>query len=207
MSAPTDRQIIDELRTSRASPTDFRTIELRRRLAEQGEREGLLDVAFRTVDSPFGSLLLAATCEGLVRVAFEREGHEGVLADLADVISPRILRSAHRTDEAARQLDEYFAGARRHFELAIDLQTVSGFRRVVISHLRDIPYGSTESYAEVARAAGHPTAVRAVGSACANNPVPIVLACHRVIRSDGTTGGYVGGPDVKATLLAMEAAP
>jgi methylated-DNA-[protein]-cysteine S-methyltransferase len=178
--------------------------DLRAQLARRADDDGLLDLAYRTMDSPIGPLLLAATPVGLVRVAFEREGHEAVLAALADVISPRILHSGRRTDTAARELDEYFAGRRRAFDLPVDLQLVHGFRWTVISHLRQIAYGSTESYAEVASAAGSPAAVRAVGTACAHNPVPIVVPCHRVVRSDGTIGQYLGGVEAKAALLALE---
>jgi methylated-DNA-[protein]-cysteine S-methyltransferase len=179
---------------------------LRATLAEQADADDLLDVAYRTVDSPYGPLLVAATPTGLVRVAFEREDHEAVLGELAAAVSPRILRSGRRTDDVARQLDEYFAGRRQAFEVATDLRLVHGFRRDVIRHLPVIAYGHTESYAEVATAAGRPNAVRAVGSACAHNPVPIVVPCHRVVRSDGTPGQYRGGPEMKAALLAMEAA-
>ena len=157
------------------------------------------------MDSPIGPLLLAATPAGLVRVAFEREDHDAVLAQLAADISPRILHSGRRTDDAARELDEYFAGRRRDFDVPVDLQLVHGFRRAVISHLSDIAYGATESYATVAAAAGSPAAVRAVGTACAHNPVPIVVPCHRVIRSDGAIGQYLGGVEAKAMLLALEA--
>ena len=143
---------------------------------------------------------------GLARVAFEREDHERVLADLATDISPRILRAAHRTETVARQLDEYFDGRRRNFDLAVDLQLAHGFRHEVLVHLRAIAYGRTESYAEVARATGRPAAVRAAASACSHNPVPVVVPCHRVVRSDGSIGQYLGGPEMKAALLAMEAA-
>ncbi|MBW3610779.1 MAG: methylated-DNA--[protein]-cysteine S-methyltransferase [Actinobacteria bacterium] len=164
------------------------------------------ECAYRTTDSPFGPLLLAATTEGLVRVAFEHEDLDEVLASLAASISPRVLRTGRRTDEVARQLDEYFAGRRRVFDLPVDLRLVRGFRRAVISHLGAIAYGSTASYAAVARAAGSPTAVRAVGSACAHNPVPVVVPCHRVVRSDGSIGQYLGGVEMKAALLALESA-
>lgn len=166
----------------------------------------MAECAYRTTDSPFGPLLLAATTEGLVRVAFEHEDLDEVLASLAASISPRVLRTGRRTDEVARQLDEYFAGRRRVFDLPVDLRLVRGFRRAVISHLGAIAYGSTESYAAVARAAGSPTAVRAVGSACAHNPVPVVVPCHRVVRSDGSIGQYLGGVEMKAALLALESA-
>jgi methylated-DNA-[protein]-cysteine S-methyltransferase len=137
-------------------------------------------------------------------VAFALEGHDAVLAKLAASISPRILRGPQRLDRAAAQLDEYFAGRRHSFELPIDLQLAHGFRRNVLVHLRDIAYGTTASYASIAAAAGSPAAVRAVGTACATNPLPIVVPCHRVVRSDGSIGQYLGGTDTKRALLAME---
>jgi methylated-DNA-[protein]-cysteine S-methyltransferase len=158
------------------------------------------------VDSPFGALLLAATTHGLVRIAFALEGHDTVLARLAETISPRILQDPKRLDHASMQLDEYFAGRRHTFELPLDLRLSHGFRRNVLAHLRDIGYGQTASYAAVAAAAGSPAAVRAVGSACATNPLPIVVPCHRVVRSDGTIGQYLGGTETKRALLAMESA-
>ena len=181
-------------------------VALRSRLTERAEREDLVDVAYRVVDSPIGPLLVAASSTGLVRVAFESEGHDAVLDRLAGQISPRIMRMPARTDDVARQLDEYFAGRRHEFDLPLDLQLVSGFRRTVISHLPDIAYGSTASYKAVAAMAGNPTAVRAVGSACSHNPVPVVVPCHRVVRSDGSIGNYLGGVDAKAALIALESA-
>jgi methylated-DNA-[protein]-cysteine S-methyltransferase len=206
MSTDNDHEMVAALVAAFPSTDASSTDALHARLAEQAEREGLLDVAYRTVDSPFGPLLVAATPEGLVRVAFDREDHDAVLSQLATAISPRILRTASRTDDVARQLDEYFGGRRRRFDVPLDLRLVRGFRRAVIAHLPDIPYGSTESYADVARAAGNPAAVRAVGSACSHNPVPLVVPCHRVVRSDGSYGQYLGGPETKAALLTMEAA-
>jgi methylated-DNA-[protein]-cysteine S-methyltransferase len=200
-----DDDIFDRLAAAFPSADRPAEAELRTRLAAEAEREDLLDVSYRTMDSPFGPLLLAASPEGLVRVAFELEDHDAVLTQLATAISPRILCSPRRTDDVARQLDEYFAGRRRHFEVPLDLQLVRGFRRAVISHLREIAYGTTESYAAVARAAGNPTAVRAAGSACAHNPIPVVVPCHRVVRSDGSIGRYLGGTEMKAALLTMEA--
>lgn len=179
---------------------------LRARLGSDADRAGLLDVAYQIVDSPFGPLLVAATTVGVARIAFDREDHDAVLASLADSISPRILRSAQRTEAVARELDEYFAGRRRTFDVALDLRLVRGFRHAVIDQLREIDYGHTASYATVARAAGSPRAVRAVGTACAHNPIPVVIPCHRVVRSDGTIGQYLGGVEVKAALLEMEAA-
>lgn len=177
---------------------------LRTRLADDAATAGLLDVAHRTVDSPHGPLLVAATEAGVVRVAFALEDHAAVLDRLAATVSPRVLAAPDRLDGAARQLDEYFAGRRRTFDLPVDLRLARGFRRQVLDHLRDVPYGATATYTALAAAAGRPRAVRAVGSACATNPVPIVVPCHRVVRTDGTIGQYLGGTEVKRALLAME---
>ena len=179
---------------------------LHQRLERDSDADGVLDVAYRTVDTPVGSLLLVATTVGLIRVAYDIEGHDAVLAHIADVVSPRILRAPARLDGVARQIDEYFAKRRTIFEVPVDLRLAEGFRRSVIEHLRDIGYGRRESYATVAAAIGNPRAVRAVGTACAHNPLPVVIPCHRVVRSDGSTGQYVGGPLAKSTLLDLEAA-
>lgn len=204
MSAPTDRDIIDDITNAFDEPAAVAG--LRAGLAERAAADGLLDVAYRTMDSPAGPLLLAATPVGLVRVAFDREDHDAVLVELAGAVSPRILRSPRGVDDVARQLDEYFAGRRRVFDVAVDLRLAKGFRRAVLEHLREIPYGATESYTTVAGAVGNPKAVRAAGSACATNPVPLVVPCHRVVRRDGTYGQYRGGPEVKHALLTLESA-
>lgn len=177
---------------------------LHARLVADAENEGVLDLGYRAVDSPIGRLLLVATQQGIVRIAFEREGHHVVLEQLAASISPRILHGTSRLDAAAAQLDEYFAGRRREFDLSLDLQLARGFRRRVLDHLRDLRYGTTATYSTIASAAGSPTAVRAVGTACATNPLPIVIPCHRVVRRDGTIGQYLGGTDTKRALLEME---
>jgi methylated-DNA-[protein]-cysteine S-methyltransferase len=203
MNTSTD---IDALLAAIPGPDAATAARLHDRLVTRAERDELLDVSYRTLDSPLGPLLLAATSEGLVRVAFQGEDHDAVLARLATDVSPRILRAPRRLDGAATQLDEYFARRRRRFDLPVDLQLAHGFRRAVLTHLRDIAYGTTESYAEVAAATGSPAAVRAVGSACANNPVPLVVPCHRVVHSDGSLGGYRGGVEAKQRLLALEAA-
>ncbi|QPP05505.1 methylated-DNA--[protein]-cysteine S-methyltransferase [Streptomyces bathyalis] len=179
---------------------------LHSRLVDGAQRDGLLDVAYRTLETPVGSLLLAATEEGLVRVAYDVQDHAAVLADLAERVSPRVLRAPDRLEPAVRQIEEYFEGRRTRFELALDLRLTKGFRREVITHLPDIGYGRTESYAQVAAAAGSPRAVRAVGTACATNPLPVVVPCHRVVRSDGSAGGYAGGAEAKLTLLSLEEA-
>jgi len=180
---------------------------LRAALPAAAAAAGLVDVAYRVVDSPVGQLLLAGTEVGLVRVAFSREGHDAVLAALATTVSPRILRAPSRLDAAARELDEYFGGRRHSFDLPLDFRLANGFRREVLAHLPEIGYGHTASYAAVAALTSSPRAVRAVGTACARNPLPLVVPCHRVIRSDGSQGAYLGGPDAKALLLALEAAP
>jgi len=184
--------------------TDLMTTDDRSALADRADEHGVLDVTYRTVDSPFGALLVAATATGVVRIAFAVEGHDAVLQAVADTVSPRILATSRRVDPVARQLDEYFAGRRRHFEVPLDLRLAHGFRREVLDRLLEIPYGRTESYAEVARSTGSPRAVRAVGSACSHNPVPLVVPCHRVVRSDGTIGNYLGGTAMKKALLVLE---
>ena len=173
-------------------------------LAATAEADRLLDVGYRTVDSPVGTLLLAATDQGLVRVAYDREDLDHVLQGLSDQISPRVLRAPRRLDQVARQLAEYFAGRRRDFVLPLDFRLAHGFRRTVLGHLVLINYGHTETYAEVAAATGRARAVRAVGTACATNPMPVVVPCHRVLRSDGKLGGYIGGLEAKAALLSLE---
>jgi methylated-DNA-[protein]-cysteine S-methyltransferase len=179
---------------------------LEERLVAQAEEAGILDVAYRTLDTPAGSLLLAATEQGLIKVAYAMQDHTAVLRKLAETVGPRILHAPGRLDEASRQIDEYFAGRRRQFDLPLDWRLSKGFRREVLSHLGQIGYGHTESYSEVALAAGSPRAVRAVGTACATNPLPVVVPCHRVVRSDGSAGQYVGGVDAKHILLTLETA-
>jgi len=183
--------------------------ELRRlhdRLVTAADEDGILDIGYTTIDSPVGPLLLAATSKGLVRVAYQGEDHERVLSTLASRISPRILRDPRRLDAAAREIGEYFAGRRTVFDLPLDFSLSHGFRQVVQQQLPQIGYGKTRSYGEVAAMVGKPKAVRAVGTACATNPVPIVVPCHRVVRADGTLGGYAGGPEAKRTLLTLERA-
>lgn len=172
---------------------------------QRAAAEGLVDVAYRTLDSPVGELLLAATPAGLVRVAFAAENHDAVLTALAHSISPRVLHVPASLDQAARELEEYFAGQRRHFGLALDFRLARGFRREVLDHLPEIAYGRTASYAAVAALTSSPGAVRAVGTACARNPLPLVIPCHRVVRSDGSPGSYLGGVGAKALLLELEA--
>jgi methylated-DNA-[protein]-cysteine S-methyltransferase len=187
-------------------PSDTDVRRLHSRLEDAAAREGLLDVGYRTVESPVGNLLLAATALGLVRIAYASEGHDAVLQSLAQRISPRVLKAPRRLDPVARELDEYFARRRRSFDLPLDWQLSAGFRRAVLTQLPTIDYGHTATYSRMAALAGNPKAVRAVGSACATNPLPVVVPCHRVIRADGSIGGYLGGPAAKRTLLDLEAA-
>ena len=180
--------------------------QLRDRLAATAQSEGILDIAYRTVDSPVGPLLLAATQLGLVRVAYAREDHDTVLQSLSDRISPRILNAPARLDLVARELEEYFAGRRHTFDVPLDWRLSGGFRSAVLHRLPDIGYGQTATYAAVAQLAGNPKAIRAAAPACATNPLPVVIPCHRVVRSDGSMGGYLGGVEAKRLLLTLEAA-
>jgi methylated-DNA-[protein]-cysteine S-methyltransferase len=199
---------IEELLAGRSEPAaiDMTAIDrLHATLITRAQRDNLIDVAYRVLSSPVGDLLLAATPAGLVRVAYPNQDHDAVLAQLAERVSPRVLRAPASLDGVARQLDEYFAGRRRDFDLSVDLQLAHGFRREVLARLTDIGYGQTMSYRQVAVAAGRPRAVRAAASACATNPVPLVVPCHRVILSDGSAGQYAGGAEIKHALLDLEA--
>lgn len=196
----------DRIAALAAPVTPDTLAELHRRLEASAQAEGLLDVAYRVVDSPLGSLLLASTPRGLIRVAFATEDHDRVLENLAAKVSPRVLRAPKRLDAAARELDEYFERKRKTFDLALDLSLSKGFRQLVQQHLPEIDYGQTRSYKQMAEMVGNPKAVRAVGTACATNPLPVVVPCHRVLRTDGTLGGYIGGLEAKTALLEMEAA-
>jgi methylated-DNA-[protein]-cysteine S-methyltransferase len=201
----TDDDLIRDLeRTFPRDESDL--LRLHTRLVDAAQADGALDVAYCTTDSPVGPLLLAATEVGVVRVAYESEDHASVLQVLADRISPRILNAPARLDTIRRELDQYFTGHLRNFDVPLDWRLSTGFRRTVLVHLSDIAYGHTVTYAAVAQLAGNPKAVRAVGSACATNPLPVVVPCHRVLRSDGSLGGYLGGPEAKRTLLTLEAA-
>ena len=176
-------------------------------LARRADAEGLVDVAYTWTDSPIGPLLLAATPEGLVRVGFgTTEDGDAVLDDLAVRVSPRVLEAPRRLDEVRRELDEYFAGQRRDFDLPLDWRLTSGFRRRVLEAVAAIPYGSVRTYRDVAAEAGNLKASRAAGSACGSNPIPVVVPCHRVLRTGGGLGGYGGGLDKKELLLTLEGA-
>jgi methylated-DNA-[protein]-cysteine S-methyltransferase len=169
---------------------------------------GLLDVAYAQLDSPVGTLVLASTPQGLARLAYVDEGKEdAVMEEIAARLSPRVLAAPRRLDEPRRELDEYFAGRRRAFDLTLDLSLLSDFTRRVLHATSAIPYGEVATYKEVASAAGSPRGFRAAGNALGSNPLPIVLPCHRVLHSGGGLGGYTGGLERKRTLLAIERPP
>ncbi len=166
---------------------------------------GLLDVAYATTESPLGTLLVAGTEHGLVRVAYlEFSERDAVLQALADRISARVLEAPRRFDEPRRQLEDYFAGRRRTFELTLDRRLMTDFTRRVLTATTAIPYGAVSTYGAVAREAGSPRGSRAAGNALGSNPMPIVIPCHRVLHADGGIGGYTGGLDRKRTLLGLE---
>lgn len=175
-----------------------------RRLAVAADEKGLVDIAFTTVDSPLGPLFIAATRKGIVRISYGYERLDEVLRELAEEISPRLLEVASRLEPLRRQLDEYFEGHRRGFDLAIDWGPTRGFSRRVLEATAQVPFGKVASYRQVAERAGNSRASRAAGNALGSNPIPIVVPCHRVVRTDGSIGGYTGGLEKKRFLLSHE---
>jgi methylated-DNA-[protein]-cysteine S-methyltransferase len=177
----------------------------RRKLAERAAADQLIDVAFERHETPLGTVVVGATDAGLVRLGLPIEGEDVVLEELAERVSARVLRAPRPSlTSARRQLDEYFAGRLRRFEVELDWRLTRGFRREVLLATAQIPYGTTASYTEVATEAGRPAAVRAAGTALATNPLPIVVPCHRVLRRGGELGSYRGGVEAKAQLLDLE---
>ena len=177
------------------------------RVAERAEREGLADVAYAPYDSPLGPGLVAATDRGLVAVALPNRDADEFLTQLAAAVSPRVLELPARLDRARRELDEYFAGHRREFDLGLDWSLVPpGFYGRVLRATAKLPYGTTSTYGEMADRAGNPRAYRAAGSALGSNPIPLVVPCHRVLRAGGALGDYGGGPEMKEFLLRLEGA-
>lgn len=174
-------------------------------LAERAAEEGLLDVAYSSVDSPLGPLVVAATPKGLVRVSYsEFRGEDDVLEELARRVSPRVLEAPAKLDAVRRELDEYFGGRRQKFDIPIDWSHLAGFTREVLRATAAIGFGEVSTYAGVAAAAGSPRAVRAAGNALGANPMPVVVPCHRVLRTGGALGGYTGGIERKEFLLRLE---
>ncbi len=190
----------------RQPPADATAVEAALgRALHRAAGEGLVDVAVGSTDSPIGRLFLATTDAGLVRVGFEREDDDAIVEELARRLGPRVVRSPRQVDPVRRELDEYFAGRRNHFDLPLDWRLSSGFRRLVLERLfAEVGYGRTVSYMELATIVGNPKASRAVGTAMATNPIPIVIPCHRVLRTGGQLGGYGGGLETKVKLLALE---
>jgi methylated-DNA-[protein]-cysteine S-methyltransferase len=176
----------------------------KRGLVERLGDEGLIDVAYARVDSPFGEMLVAKTDRGVIRVAFPHRPTDVLIEQLAEEISPRVLEAPARLDDVRRQLDEYFEGKRTDFDLPLDWRLTRGFQSKAIRQIAKIPYGRTLSYGEVAAKAGNPRAVRATGTACGANPLPPIVPCHRVIQASGAIGNYGGGPEMKKALLEME---
>jgi methylated-DNA-[protein]-cysteine S-methyltransferase len=174
-------------------------------LVARADDEGLLDVAYTSVDSPLGPLVVAATPHGLVRVSYtEFRGEDEVLEELARRVSPRVLEAPARLDGVRRELDEYFEGRREDFDVRIDWSHLAGFTREVLRATAKIGFGDVSTYAGVAAAAGSPRAVRAAGNALGANPMPVIVPCHRVLRTGGALGGYTGGLERKEFLLRLE---
>jgi methylated-DNA-[protein]-cysteine S-methyltransferase len=178
----------------------------------RAENDGLIDVAYAPVDSPFGKLLVARTDRGVVRLALPKhrgtqQSEDEVLEDLARYVSPRVLESPSRLDEERRELEEYFEGRRDRFEVPVDWTlTPPGFRNRALHAVARIPYGKTRTYGEIAKAAGNARAFRAAGTACGRNAIPLIVPCHRVVQSGGGVGNYGGGPEMKRALLDLEGA-
>jgi methylated-DNA-[protein]-cysteine S-methyltransferase len=193
-----------ERRLASVSSPQLNLDSLRAELARRADEEGVLDVAYGIADSPLGPLTVIVTRRGLVRLSYGNEAVDEQLDEVAARVSPRILASPERTDAVRRQLDEYFAGARRGFDVPIDWRLVRGFAGDVLRATARIPFGSVSSYREVATEAGSPNAYRAAGNALGSNPIPIVVPCHRVLHAGGGLGGYTGGLERKRFLLDLE---
>jgi methylated-DNA-[protein]-cysteine S-methyltransferase len=187
-----------------AGEADRRSRSAASALPDRAAGAGLLDVALGTVGSPLGDLLIAVTPRGLARVAFGSEERDRVVEQLAALVSPRILESERATGAWRRELDEYFAGGRQRFDLPVDRRLIRGIARDVLTATARIPFGGTSTYGDIAQKIGHPSAARAVGNALGSNPIPVVIPCHRVVRSGGALGGYGGGVDRKEFLLGLE---
>ena len=181
--------------------------ELLEEVARRAAAEGLVDVAYAQVDSPLGPLTVAATERGLVSLAYPEQPVDQVLGRLAAEVSPRVLEAPARVDGIRRELEDYFAGRLTSFATPVDWSLTRGFYRRVLEATARIGFGQVSSYAQVAAGAGNPKAVRAAGSGLGSNPVPVVVPCHRVLRSGGALGGYTGGLERKRFLLELERGP
>jgi methylated-DNA-[protein]-cysteine S-methyltransferase len=209
MNPLSDKQLEKMLRGDRPAGDLDRAV---KGVLARAERDGLIDIAYASVDSPFGKLLVARTDRGVVRLKLpggrdSRISDEETLDALAMYVSPRVLEVPSRLDEERRQLEEYFEGKRDHFDVPVDWSlTSAGFRSRALHAVARIPYGKTKTYAEIAKAAGNERAFRAAGTACGRNPIPLIVPCHRVVQSGGGVGNYGGGPEMKRALLDLEGA-
>jgi methylated-DNA-[protein]-cysteine S-methyltransferase len=207
MNPLTDKQLQKMLKQAPAGADLDRAVQ---GVIARAERDGLIDVAYAAVDSPFGRLLVARTDRGVVRLKLPG-GRDGQISDddtleaIAAEISPRILEAPSRLDEERRELEEYFEGKREHFDVPVDWALTSpGFRSKALHAVARIPYGRVKTYADIAKAAGNARAFRAAGTACGRNPIPVIVPCHRVVQSGGGIGNYGGGPEMKRALLDLE---
>jgi methylated-DNA-[protein]-cysteine S-methyltransferase len=209
MNPLTEKQLSKMLKQAPATADLERAVQ---GVLARAERDGLIDIAYATVDSPFGQLLVARTDRGVVRLKLPggRDGeisNDETLEDLATYVSPRVLEAPSRLDEERRELEEYFEGKRDRFDVPVDWAlTPEGFRNRALHAVARIPYGKTRTYAEIAKQAGNPRAFRAAGTACGRNPIPLIVPCHRVVQSGGGIGNYGGGPEMKRALLDLEGA-
>jgi len=176
----------------------------RERLMVRARREGLETVGYSVIESPLGPLWIAVGPKGVVGIHYGAEPSAGELGRIVRTYGPGVLPDARRADPVARELDQYFAGKRKRFDVAVDLSPLTDFQRRILSATARVPYGDVSTYAKVAARAGSEKAMRAAGQALGSNPIPIVVPCHRVLASDGTLGGYSGGLDAKRTLLSFE---
>jgi methylated-DNA-[protein]-cysteine S-methyltransferase len=201
-----NKEVLAEIRASSGRSYAEAAAASAQRFARQAQASGLVDVAYAEMESPFGTLLMASTPKGLVRMAYPNEDRDDVLEDLARKVSPRLLQAPERLDGVRRQLDEYFEGRRTAFDLEVDYVLTHGFVRRVLRATSRIPFGEVATYRVVAAEAGNVRAVRAAGNALGSNPLPIVVPCHRVVRTGGGLGGYTGGLERKRFLLRLEGA-
>lgn len=205
MSAERTTAIERELRTGAPAATEADAAHAAARLARRADDEGLVEVAYTTFDAPIGTMLVATTRRGLLRVGLPTETFDRVLTRIASTVSPLVLELPQRTDEARRELEQYFEGGRREFDLPLDWRLAHGeFTRRLLRDLERVPFGEVITYSEAARRAGSPRAHRAAGNALGSNPIPVVVPCHRVIRAGNVLGNYGGGPELKRYLLEHE---
>lgn len=191
---------------SKTEDVSRKATRLAQKVSDRAHDLGLIEVAYTTTDSPFGDLLVAGSNRGLVAIGLPGSDTDELLKRVSAELSPRILRMPRKLEQPLSQLDEYFSGRRSEFDLALDRRLARGFQAKALDVVAAIPYGRTATYTEVATAAGSPRAFRAAGTACARNPLPLVIPCHRIVGRGGGLGGYGGGLAMKRALLALEGA-